>query len=40
MEEEAREGLVQQVPEDKICGALLLRDLPEGGGEKTRAKKT
>ena len=36
LEEEAKEGLVQQVAEDKICGALLLRDLPEGDGNKIR----
>ena len=38
LEEEAKEGLVQQVAEDKICGALLLMDLPEGDGDKTRVE--
>ena len=35
-EEEVKEGLVQQLTTDKTCGGLLLRDLPEGTGDKSR----
>ena len=38
LEEEAKEGLVQQVAEDKICGAILLRDMPVGEENKTTVK--
>ena len=38
LEEEAKEGLVQQVAEDKTCGGLLLRDNPDGDGEKPMTK--
>ena len=38
LEEEAQEGLVQQVAEDKTCGGLLLRDMPEGEGDKPMTK--
>ena len=37
-EEEVREGLVQQLASDKTCGGLLLRDLPEGTGNKSKEK--
>ena len=36
--EEVREGLVQQLSPDKTCGGLLLRDLPQGTGDKSREK--
>ena len=36
--EEVKEGLVQQLTPDKTCGGLLLRDFPEGTGDKSREK--
>ena len=38
LEEEAKEGLVQQVAEDKTCGGLLLKDMPEEDGGKSMTK--
>ena len=38
LEDEANEGLVKQVAEDKTCGGLLLRDMPEGDKEKPLTK--
>ena len=37
-EEEVREGLVQQLAADKTCGGLLLRDFPQGTGDRSREK--
>ena len=38
LEEEATEGLLKQVAEDKACGGLLLRDMSEG--DRDRQTKT